>query len=148
MDHRAVAEENVVRLFAPDLITPDQHQDRIRTEPSDRPEIRLMIAVMEDAVATLQRYAHDPSERHQRDYAETLDWIDSTDTSWPYSFENVCSALAFEPERVRVGMRAAGAPCDRPGAGRTEVYRFPFRRVNGKRHAITIRDRSRGRRQA
>lgn len=148
MDNSVVAEENVVRMFAPDLITADQHRDRTRFEPSDRPEIRLMIAVMEDAVATLQRYAHDPSERHQRDYEETLDWIDSRDTSWPYSFENVCSALAFEPEQIRVGMRATVAPCDRSGSGKADVYRFPFRRVNGKRHAITIRDRSKGRRRA
>lgn len=147
MDNSVVAEENVVRVFAPDLITPDQHRDRVRLEPSDRPEIRLMIAVMEDAVAILQRYAHDPSDRHQREVAEALDWIDSTDTTWPYSFENVCSALAFEPERVRIGMRAAVEPRDCAG-GRAQVYRFPFRRVNGKRHAITIRDRSKGRRRA
>ncbi|MBU6280758.1 hypothetical protein KGQ64_00855 [bacterium] len=145
MDNSIVTEENVVRMFAPDLITPEQHRDRIRTEPCDRPEIRLMIAVMEDAVATLQRYAHDPSARHRRDFEETIDWIDSRDTSWPYSFENVCSALAFEPEKVRLGMRAA-VRCDR--AGKADVYRFPFRRVNGKRHAITIRDRSKGRRRA
>jgi len=148
MDNSIVTEENVVRLFAPDLITPEQHRDRIRFEPCDRPEIRLMIAVMEDAVATLQRYSHDPSARHQKDFEETLDWIDSRDTSWPYSFENVCSALSFEPEKVRRGMRASVVRCDYSGAGKADVYRFPFRRVNGKRHAITIRDRSKGRRRA
>jgi len=148
MDNSLVAEETVVRILAPDLITPDQHRDRIRTEPCDRPEIRLMIAVMEDAVATLQRYACHPSARHQKECEDTLLWIASRDTSWPYSFENVCSALAFEPERVRRGMRAAVAPCERAGNGQADFYRFPFRRVNGKRHAITIRDRSKGRRRA
>ena len=147
MDHSVVAEGNVVRMFAPDLVTPDQHRDRTCPEPSDRPEIRLMIAVMEDAVATLQRYSRDPSSRHRKDYEETLDWIDSRDTSWPYSFENVCSALSFEPERLRRGMRAA-ARRDRTGDGKADVYRFPFRRVNGKRHAITIRDRSKARKRA
>ena len=147
MDHSVVAEGNVVRLFEPDLVTPGQHRDRTCPEPSDRPEIRLMIAVMEDAVATLQRYAHDPSSRHQKDFEETLDWIDSRDTSWPYSFENVCSALSFEPERLRRGMRAAACR-DRTGDGKADVFRFRFRRVNGKRHAITIRDRSKARKRA
>lgn len=146
MDNSVVSEENVVRIFGPDLITPTQHQDRVRSEPSDRPEIRLMLAVMEDAVATLQRYAHGPSARHQRDFEETIDWVDSKDTVWPYSFENVCSALSFEPESVR--RRLSEWRERRVSNGKVDSYRFPFRRVNGKRHAITIRDRSKARKRA
>jgi hypothetical protein len=146
MDNSVVTEENVVRIFGPDLITPTQHQDRVRSEPSDRPEIRLMLAVMEDAVATLQRYAHEPSARLQRDFEETIDWVDSKDTVWPYSFENVCSALSFEPESVR--RRLSEWRERRVSNGKVDSYRFPFRRVNGKRHAITIRDRSKARKRA
>src|SRR4029077_6928708 len=93
-------EDNVVRLFEPDLITPEQHRDRIQPESTDRPEIRLMLAVMEDAVATFQRFAVEPGRRNQRLCEEAESWILSTDTSWPYSFENICSALKFEPETL------------------------------------------------
>ncbi len=134
----SVAEENVVRLFEPDLITPDQHRDRVRAERTDQPEIRLMLAVMEDAVATYQRYATEPSRRNQKLFEDAEQWINSTDTSWPYSFENVCSALRFEPETLRNGLRAWR---DERVSGKAHVYRFPFRRVNGKRHSITVRDR-------
>ena len=104
------------------------------------------VAGTEDAVATLQRYAHEPSARLQRDFEETIDWVDSKDTVWPYSFENVCSALSFEPESVR--RRLSEWRERRVSNGKVDSYRFPFRRVNGKRHAITIRDRSKARKRA
>lgn len=135
----SAAEETVVRLFEPDLITPDQYRDRVRAEHTDQPEIRLMLAVIEDAVATYQRYAIEPTRRNQRLFEDAEQWINSTDTSWPYSFENVCSALRFEPEILRRGLRTWR---EERVSGRSSVYRFPFRRVNGKRHSITVRDRS------
>lgn len=134
----ALPEDSVVRMFEPDLITPDQHRDRVRAELVDQPEIRLMLAVMEDAVATFQRYANDPGKRSQRLFEESQSWINSTDTSWPYSFENICTALRFEPERLRQGLEAWRRE---QTANRPRVYRFPFRRVNGRRHSITLRDR-------
>lgn len=135
----ATPDESIVRLFEPDLITPDQHRDRVRAERTDQPEIRLMLAVMEDAVATYQRYAIEPTRRNQKLFEDAEEWINSTDTSWPYSFENVCSALRFEPETVRRGLKAWR---EERGRNKADVYRFPFRRVNGKRHSITVRDRS------
>jgi hypothetical protein len=97
-------EESVFRLFEPDLITPEQHRDRVMPECTDQPEVRLMLAVMEDAVATYQRYAVDPGRRNQRLFEEAQSWIESTDTSWPYSFENICTALRMEPEILRRGL--------------------------------------------
>ena len=135
----ALQEDGVARLFEPDLITPDQHRDRVRAESTDQPEIRLMLAVMEDAVATYQRYATDPGRRNRRLFEEAESWIHSTDTSWPYSFENICAALRFEPETLRRGLESWR---NERGDGRNGLYRFPFRRVNGKRHSISLRDRT------
>lgn len=142
---QTVLEGNVERLFAPDLITAEQHRDRVRPEASDRPEIRLMLAVMEDAVASIQRFATCPTASSRREFDEAVEWVESTDRSWPYSFENVCGALSLEPETVRRGLRPwrEGKAASGPGL---ESYRFPFRRVNGKRHSISIRDRSARRR--
>ena len=101
-----------------------------------------MLAVMEDAVATYQRYAAELNGRNQRLFEEAEDWINSTDTSWPYSFENICSALRVEPETLRNGLRTwREKRLSEMSEGRKGLYRFPFRRVNGKRHSITVRDR-------
>lgn len=136
---QVIQEDVVARLFEPDLITPEQHRDRVQMERTDQPEIRLMLAVMEDAVATYQRYASEQGRRNRRLFEEAESWINSTDTSWPYSFENICGALGFEPETLRKGLENWKAERD---AGGSAMYRFPFRRVNGKRHSISLRDRT------
>ena len=97
-----------------------------------------MLAVMEDAVATYQRFAVDPGRRNQRLFGGADSWINSADTSGPYSFENICAAPECEPEWLRRGLQAWRK--ERMN-GRSGLYRFPFRRVNGKRHSITLRER-------
>lgn len=141
--------EDVSKLFEPDLITAEQHRDRVRAEVTDQPEVRLMLAVMEDAVATYQRYATEASGRSRRLFEEAESWIDSTDTSWPYSFENICAALRVEPQRIRRGLHdwRTARLCEQR-AGKKGTYRFPFRRVNGKRHSITLRERNPALRQS
>mgnify|MGYP001412508439 CR=1 FL=1 len=140
--HAGGGGDDFSRLFEPDLITPEQHRDRVRAECTDQPEVRLMLAVMEDAVATYQRYAVENDGRNQRLFEEAEDWINSTDTSWPYSFENICVALRVEPETLRNGLRSwRERRLGERGEERKGLYRFPFRRVNGKRHSITLRDR-------
>ncbi len=136
---QVIQEDVVARLFEPDLITPEQHRDRVQMERTDQPEIRLMLAVMEDAVATYQRYASEPGRRNRRLFEEAESWINSTDTTWPYSFENICAALRFEPETLRKGLQSWRTQRDEGGR---DMYRFPFRRVNGKRHSISLRDRT------
>ena len=131
-------EDNVARMFEPDLITPEQYRDRVSSELVDQPEIRLMLAVMEDAVATYQRYATDSGRRSKRLFEEAQSWILSDDTSWPYSFENICHALRFNPDSLRRGLEEWRAERVNDKA---RVYRFPFRRVNGRRHSISLRDR-------
>ncbi|MDG2308148.1 MAG: hypothetical protein P8R42_26525 [Candidatus Binatia bacterium] len=136
---QVIQEDVVARLFEPDLITPEQYRDRVQMERTDQPEVRLMLAVMEDAVATYQRYAGEQGRRNRRLFEEAESWINSTDTSWPYSFENICAALRFEPETLRKGLGNWKTERDAGGLG---MYRFPFRRVNGKRHSISLRDRT------
>ena len=132
-------EDRVHRLFEPDLITPEQHRDRVQQERSDQPEIRLMLAILEDAVATYQRFAANESRQNQKLFRDAESWIQSSDTSWPYSFDNICEALKLEPEVMRRGL-LRWKPAGPHVVG--DHYRFPFRRVNGKRHSISIRDRS------
>ena len=132
-------EDNAMRLFEPDLITPEQYRDRVCSELVDQPEVRLMLAVIESAVATYQRYAADSRRRSRRLFEEAQSWILADDTSWPYSFENICDALRFNPEFLRRGLEQWRTEHmnDKP-----RVYRFAFRRVQGRRYSISSRDRN------
>ncbi len=135
---RIVAEEPAERLFSSEIILPVQFLDRTSLKPSDRPEKRLMLAVLEEAVATFQRYVTAKNRRGQRLFQEAEDWIRSTDADWPFNFENVCGALEIEPEYLRRGLEAWKQKQRQAGGG-AQIYRFPFRRVNGRRSSITLR---------
>ncbi len=135
------SDDNGSSLFGPEVILPEQFSDRATLRPSDRGEKRLMLAVLEEAVATFQRHVDARSRSGQRIFQEAQDWILSSDADWPFAFENICYALDIEPEFLRKGLmewkEKQLASAKEPGA---RVYRFPFRRVNGRRSSISLRD--------
>ena len=73
--------------------------------------------------------------------AATSGWLHetvaATGIDWPFAFENICHTLEIEPEYLRRGLSAWKERQLAKGGAR--VYRFPFRRVNGSRHSITLR---------
>ncbi|HSV04879.1 MAG TPA: hypothetical protein VLI07_00110 [Candidatus Binatus sp.] len=58
-------------------------------------ELRLMAAVLEDAVHILRKR---PRSRAGR---EAREWLTSRDASWPFAYERICEALNLDPESVR-----------------------------------------------
>lgn len=129
---------DAAQFFAPDIITPEQYVDRIRPATADRPEMRLMLAVMENGIATYLRYAIDartPAKRRARRlFGEAKAWVESDDVSWPYSFANLCNALGFDVSQMRRGLGtlqdAASVDAAQP------MQRLSIRRINGSRHVI------------
>src|SRR3989344_6307027 len=101
----------LANLFVPEVFLPEQYFDSVRAEsPTNMREVRLMMAVLEEAIASYQRYAIEPVRRNLKGFRDARQWIDSTDTTWPYSFENVCAMLHLEPEVLRCGFRAWREP--------------------------------------
>lgn len=97
-----------------------------------QPEKRLMLAVLEDAVAVFQRHLSAPAPQGDRAFDETVAWIWSEDVSWPYSFLNVCEHLNLHGERMRKGLNLWA---ERRRAGLIDPVTInPFRRVSGTRH--------------
>jgi hypothetical protein len=132
-------EETVTTLFGPEVILPSQFSEQVGLKQTDRGEKRLMLAVLEEAVATFQRNVDAKSRHGQRVFREAEEWIWSNDSSWPFAFENVCHALDIEPAFLRRGLeRWKDAQLTAPSE-RARVYRFPFRRVNGRRSSVSLR---------
>ena len=75
-----------------------------RGEPAHS-ETRLLWAIVEDAVHCFQMYlfASRPSERQLFQDAE--DWINSTESEWFFSFENVCETVGLHAKYVRDGLK-------------------------------------------
>ena len=123
----------------PETILPAQFFDRVQIDASLQPEKRLMLAVLEDGVGTFQKYSGIPGRRARRLFTEAEEWFASDDIEWPFAFVNVCQGLGLEPQYIRRGLRGwqEGHAVRDPGCAK--VVRFPFRRVNGRRHSITGR---------
>jgi hypothetical protein len=71
-------------------------------------ELRLMAAVLEDAINIVRKR---PRSRAGR---EAREWLASSDASWPFAFERICEALDLDANSVR-----------RQVAGSRQVLRMP-----------------------
>ena len=131
-------EDPAVTMVEPDTMTPSQYFERMFTESTLVPEKRLMLAVLEDAIASFQRNFIQTSNSVEPDDMDVETWLGSDDMSWPFSFASICQALDMEPEYLRKGLRHWRDRTARQGA-KGQVYRFPFRRVNGRRHSINAK---------
>jgi hypothetical protein len=72
------------------------------TIPLER-ERRLVLAILEEAVRSYQRYAFATNRRGRRLFGETCEWFDAHDDPWIFSFENICHALDLDPDHIREG---------------------------------------------
>lgn len=123
----------------PETILPSQYFGGIDIDASLQPEKRLMLAVLEDAVGTFQKHVNAHDRRGRLLFAEAEEWFASADTAWPYSFAVMCQGLGLDADYLRKGLwKWREDQRSRRGTGGA-VIRFPFRRVNGTRHAITGR---------
>ena len=102
-----------------------------------QPEKRLMLAVLEDAIATLRRQVLARGPRGRRLFAETKAWCVSESTDTPFTFVNVCDALGLDVEYVRAGLRRWLERERAARGGATIVVHTPFRRVGGSRTRVT-----------
>lgn len=124
----------------PEAVLPSQYFAEAAVDASLQPEKRLMLAVLEDAVGTYQKYVNARERTAQRLFSEIEDWFASDDQEWPYSFVNISHALGLDVAYMRRGLESwrDRQRTSLPGSG-GNVVRFPFRRVNGSRHMITGR---------
>jgi hypothetical protein len=123
--------------LVPDQMLPVQFAELLQRSAERTPELRLMAAVLEDAIRTFCRGPGSRGVRRQRLFRETADWFESSDVTWPFSFENICDALALEPGWVRRLLRRWQ---DAQMPSRHRLVTIPsVRRIAGSRHTVTGR---------
>jgi hypothetical protein len=133
----------------PATVLPVQLYGNLAPDASIVPEKRLLLAVLEEAVVTFQRYSDDPGRRGRRLFREAAEWMGSEDMGWPCSFRNICDVLGLDPGYVRQGLRRWRDTQCASGVLRAP-HRHPFRRLSGSRtraigRPIGLSRRSRGR---
>jgi hypothetical protein len=125
-------QSNAALALEPEAILPAQLLANGRMDASAVPEKRLLLAVLEEAVVTFQRYVTSSRRRGQRLFRESEEWIVSDDMSWPCSFRNVCDVLGFDVDYLRQGL-LRWRDRQRSGVVPATPYRHPFRRLSGSR---------------
>jgi hypothetical protein len=96
--------DEMASLFQPDSLLPVQYFENFLRKVQTEPEKRLMLAVLEDALATYQKHFSSRGGRGLRLFRETEEWIFREDNGRPFSFSNICDVVGFDPEYVRQGL--------------------------------------------
>jgi hypothetical protein len=101
---RAPVEERALSVFQPDILVEHQYQSTARRRFHLDPERVLMLALLQDAVVCFQDNVSATCKRKQTMHLDAAAWIESTDRSYLFSFENVCDALGYDAEYMRQGL--------------------------------------------
>lgn len=110
---------------APETVLPAQFFTGPCVDASRQGEKRLMLAVLADAIGILYRGAG-------RNVAtaglarETRRWLVSRDTTWPYSFTNICLALGLDAQSLRAAVLTTCHAVP-PRVDRSRVHPLPPR---------------------
>jgi hypothetical protein len=70
------------------------------------PEKGLAVGVLKQAAYDLRRYRTATKAADRELYLDAHSWVTAYDSSWPYSFMNVCKLLNLCPEVVRAELLA------------------------------------------
>jgi hypothetical protein len=141
-------EERVTSLFQPDTLLPEQYLDTFRRKLHLEPEKKLMLAILEDAIACYQKYLFARDIKGKALFSEAEEWIEETSAGSIFSFAAVCEALGLNPDYLRRGMAdwKKAAVAQRSQAGR--VYRLAQRAPKQRRNARLARSTNRHLRRA
>jgi hypothetical protein len=104
-------------VLTPELMLPVQFQDIWSRMRASSPERELMLAMVSQAVADIQKHRYARRREGQRLYMEAYNWMSSTDTTWSFSFENLCRTLGLAPEALRDELLGVKQFRDRPAVG-------------------------------
>ncbi len=84
---------------------PSQYSGRVRGRVPQEAEYNLVLALLEDAIHCFKKYRHAKAESARELYDESREWFESSDRSWPFSFENVCMILGIDADYLRQGLQ-------------------------------------------
>ena len=82
-------------------------QQRSRIDAPDRADgiRRLMWAMLKDTLSCYHAYANATNVHGQKLFREAERWLQSNDSSWMFSFDNVCTVLDIDSESLRNEVR-------------------------------------------
>ena len=99
-----MSSDNLASLFEPDTLLSAQYFDTLRRKALLEPERRLVLAILDDAIACYRDNMFSRSAKKKRLFDEAEEWIVTPQADWIFSFDHVCEALGLNPEYIRRGL--------------------------------------------
>lgn len=101
----ATSVEKPLPSWADEVVTPEQFFfSALDSTASWTGERRLLLAVLEEAVATFIRYKDAATTRGKRLFREVREWFWSDECNYVCSFSGICDHLHIDPDYVRAGL--------------------------------------------
>jgi hypothetical protein len=139
-------EERVTSLFQPDTLLPEQYLDTFRRKLHLEPEKKLMLAVLEDAIACYQKHLFARDGKGKALFLEAEAWVEQKSGEGVFSFDSVCEILGLDPEYLRRGIREWKTRALAQTA-QAKIYKLtPRARTKNRRMAVARRSAQRLRR--
>lgn len=85
-------------------ILPDQFAADRRSVVQRTGEYRLLVAILQDALATWFRCRPVRRSRESRLFQEVSAWFAEKRSNWPFAFERICDHLGLDPDYIRQGL--------------------------------------------
>jgi hypothetical protein len=120
----------------PEGLVPTQWEARLRAPAS--PELRLMAAVLIDAIRDYRNGARARGVRTRQLGRLAARWIASREHAWPFSFESICAVFDLDADGLRhklAAERMRGIAAESSRGRRNLVLTGP--RAVGRRHVAT-----------
>ena len=95
---------DAVTLFDADGVDGPQYWDTVRRATPAEPERRLLLAILEDALACYRKNSCARTAKKQTAFREAEEWIFARDDERFLGFESICTVLAIEPSYLRRGL--------------------------------------------
>jgi hypothetical protein len=134
--------EPIDMLSQMDIILPTQYFAALGSAGLSS-EQRLMLAVLVDAINVLRGWQRTGGGRKRRAFAEAAQWVNTTGTHYPFSFDSVCDALEIDSEVLRSRLRALTMGL--ANATRNSVGRLRLKELSRAQRMSANRLRQRGR---
>ena len=96
--------QNWKALFQPDVLAPAEYLERWRYRHGQVPEVKLMIAVLDDAVICYQKFSCATNRRGRALFREAKSWFFDEPGGGLFSFENICQVAGLDADYLRKGL--------------------------------------------
>jgi hypothetical protein len=93
--------EELIDSYQPDILLPEQYNDLRRRHHELRGELKLMFAVLEEAIHCYLHYMNARSRQRRILFYEVRECMNSKNSKGLFAYDTLCEALGIDASRLR-----------------------------------------------